>query len=357
MEIYTLDTNFKRVHLIDEYESFIWTERYNEAGDFKLVVRPELVKQGKIYLNRYIAHSESDRVMIVDQLLTKRTADGVKVLEVTGHSYEYFFKYRSINRRRAGAGIEGEFRQSGTVNSVVTTLVNYEVVQGFADLGDYNQNDVIPTLYTAGLADSSIDTHLIVNPQSLYDAVKEYCDPYGVGFRIQLMSDRRLRFSVYTGVVRPNVVFSPQLDTLSEDSFLAQCDNWYSVAYVWAKDNLLVHSVARRGQSREVTGLQRRVLTVNASKVDISKHTEQDVLNDLTWYGWKALAQRNKEFVYDGKVTDKNPFKYRVHYNLGDTVKLLDEEESFSSVMVSEYIWSSDTQGFRSYPTFVNPLR
>ena len=36
MEIYVLNTNFESVAVVDEFESLIWTDRYDEAGDFEL---------------------------------------------------------------------------------------------------------------------------------------------------------------------------------------------------------------------------------------------------------------------------------------------------------------------------------
>ena len=38
MDLYVLNTAFDTVAIIDDYESFNWTDRYNEAGDFELVL-------------------------------------------------------------------------------------------------------------------------------------------------------------------------------------------------------------------------------------------------------------------------------------------------------------------------------
>lgn len=353
MEVYALSSTYRRVHLLDEYESFLWTERYNAAGDFKMVMRPSWLP--KVHLGTMISHSETDRIMIVNKVYTHVDAEGVRVMEVSGESFEAFFKYRAIGRRRAGSIAEGSYKQSGALNNVVQQLVQFECVEGYADAGGHNTNDIIPGLYTAGMADPNIETHAVTQPGSLYDAVKDYCDADDAGFRIQLMSDYRLRFSVYTGTTKANVLFNAHADTLEEESFLATNENFYDIAYVWAKDNLEVHSVARKGWSRETSGLNRRVLTVNASKVDTTKLLQQDWLNDLTWYGRKALAKQNSEYIFDGKVTDINPFKYRRDYNLGDKVTLKDidtNENNNHKVMVVEYIWSHDTAGYRSYPTF-----
>lgn len=36
MDIYVLDTNFTVVKILDTFSSFIWTDRYNLAGDFEI---------------------------------------------------------------------------------------------------------------------------------------------------------------------------------------------------------------------------------------------------------------------------------------------------------------------------------
>lgn len=349
MELFTLDSTYRRKDLIDEYESFIWTERYNEVGDFQLVVPPSLIT--KLYMGVMISHTDTDRIMTVEELNTTTTEQGIRMMTVKGKSWENVLKYRSINRRRWGAGLEGTLRQSGVLNNVVANLINYEVVE--AHVGEANQYDGIPGLYYIGLADPSIETKTVVEPMALLDAIKEYCDPYDVGFRAQLMSDYRIRFSIYTGTVRENVIFSPQFDTLSNDSYVANRENYYTTAYVWAKDGMKVHGTNRRGVVSAGYGLQRRVLTVKTN-VDVTKHTEEDVINDLTWYGWKALAKKNMTFAYDGEVTELNPFKYRRDYNLGDTVGLISSDMGGGreTVKVMEYIWVNDGNGFRSYPTF-----
>ena len=34
MDLYVLDKEFNTLGLLDQFDSFIWTDRYNEAGDF-----------------------------------------------------------------------------------------------------------------------------------------------------------------------------------------------------------------------------------------------------------------------------------------------------------------------------------
>ena len=36
MEILVLNTNFETVYIVDSFKSMIWTDRYNEYGDFEI---------------------------------------------------------------------------------------------------------------------------------------------------------------------------------------------------------------------------------------------------------------------------------------------------------------------------------
>ena len=37
MELLVLNTDYESIAVIDTYESFIWTDRYNSYGDFEIV--------------------------------------------------------------------------------------------------------------------------------------------------------------------------------------------------------------------------------------------------------------------------------------------------------------------------------
>ena len=72
MEIYVLDSSFSRINVIDTYESFIWTDRLNECGDFELYssVNSTLLSKlsiGSLKKYRY----ELTNNMIIDFLLEK----------------------------------------------------------------------------------------------------------------------------------------------------------------------------------------------------------------------------------------------------------------------------------------------
>ena len=70
MEVYVLNTNFESVAVIDEFESLIWTDRYDEAGDFELfmAMNNDLLKY--IRQDYYLWNPKSEHVQI--RMITPR---------------------------------------------------------------------------------------------------------------------------------------------------------------------------------------------------------------------------------------------------------------------------------------------
>ena len=68
MELEVYNTNFERIAVCDTYESLIWTDRYNDVGDFELyfAMDPKLLD---IYIpDYYLISYDSEYIMIIEDL-------------------------------------------------------------------------------------------------------------------------------------------------------------------------------------------------------------------------------------------------------------------------------------------------
>lgn len=92
--IYTPDWKF--ISVLKDYISIVWTDRYYEEGDFELIL--PLTKENLIIYakNNYIVCNQSDKVMIIEKIVTSVSSEGYK-MKVTGRSAE------SLLRRRVTA--------------------------------------------------------------------------------------------------------------------------------------------------------------------------------------------------------------------------------------------------------------
>lgn len=342
-EIYILDKNFNRIDLIEGVNSFIWTERYNSHGDFILRVPISRFPYNALQVGFYLNNPGSNYLGIIDTVLRKRdsgTSDDY--IEVKGRFSEAFLFERVVTPNVA----QDYWTLTGTVGYIAT-----ELVRRICIVGEYTTNDIIPNLTHAEQDSSTVTRTVKLKPTDVYTAVKELCDEDRLGFRIFFnYSTKQLEFRVYRGTDRSTtqstnskVVFSSDLDTLVNGSFLKSSANYKNIAYVKSK------GVIRRVQIENgtFTGLNRRVLWVDAS--DIENPTNELLDNR----GRLELAQHKFTNMVDGEIEKDGPYRYGVDYSLGDVVSLKSEDGTYVRARIVEYITTYDNDGIRSYPSFV----
>lgn len=127
MTLYILDSSFNASKIIDRYESLIWTERWQEEGEFELHIYPEDVRQYGVKLNQWLGMSDTHQIMRVETLNRTRNADGKKIYIFKGHCGKSIFRYRSamdtnIYRYEWGARKEGPSYEKFDGRTVRTNL-------------------------------------------------------------------------------------------------------------------------------------------------------------------------------------------------------------------------------------------
>ena len=95
MDIFVLDENLQRVSIIDIYKSFIWTERFNEWGDFELVIHFSQAVRAALPIGTRIAIPYSMRVMTVETQVVDVDDEGNNTITFTGRSLEALLDDRS----------------------------------------------------------------------------------------------------------------------------------------------------------------------------------------------------------------------------------------------------------------------
>lgn len=349
MLLYLLDANYERIRVIDDYTSLIWTERYSVFGDFKLVVPPTAAMKSLLTTGKVLSHDETTVMMVIEEVLDSTTDAGVRSLQISGRSLESILDTRVVT----SGTLNRNWTSFGTVGQVVRRLVTQMCV----DATELSEFDIIPELYVHDSTDGTPGLEIIqvsIKPKSLYDAVKELCDTAGYGFRIQRkLESPRLRFNIYNGENKPGVVFSTALDNLSSESMLDSIKDFRNIAYVTGHNGTIAQAPVP-GTSVYIPGLRRRVMHVDGSDIEYDQAVISwaDYREQLRQRGREALTKQKRQHLFDGEVTSTASHRYRISYDLGDTVYLMADGGEKFPVKVSEYIWSNDSSGLRSYPTF-----
>ena len=349
MEIYTIDltNNNRREALIENFESFIWTDRYSAFGDFELITdqSPEMVY--RLAPDKILGFDSSTRGMIIESALKSKDADGKKILTVKGKSLESMLENRAAKAKDALSAATWDL--VGGPGGVVASMVSISCAQAGNGISLY---DVIPNLTTGTLVNDTQPSQTIkIKSGSLYERCKELCDANNIGFRITFtLGIAAINFRVYQGTDRTGlggIEFSEGLDNLSQTTYMNSKEGYKNVAYVFSTNGSRI--VTATG-AETVSGFARKVLLVDA--LDIEGAPGETLNAALDQRGRDALSEHKAITLFDGVVDLNSAYKYNTDYFLGDLIVLVGEDGERKNMRVTEHIWSYNSEGLNSYPTF-----
>ena len=355
MELYTLDPLLRRENVIDRFESLIWTERFQEFGDFQLDIVSTNATRSLFRADTWLAMNESHRVMRVESIEDADDSDNRRMLTVKGRSIESILLDRVAKESVSDLTTAPKWTITGPPATVARKIFHDICVLGILD-----PNDVIPFIIEGSFLSPStivepIDPITVdLDPTTVYDAIKNIGDVWNLGFRILRNYDAsELYFDVYTGSNRttaqnvlPPVIFTPELDNLQNTKELTSIDKAKNVAYVFSPAGF--QKVYGLDVDPEVEGFERRVLVVNANDITAEN---PDVASALLQRGNEELAKYRTYQAFDGEISQFSQFKYGTHYNLGDVVEMRNKSGVTNNMRVTEQIFVSDREGERAYPT------
>lgn len=207
----------------------------------------------------------------------------------------------------------------------------------------------------------------------------------------------QLRFDIYNGVDHSgDVQLSLLQGHLEKPQYLRSIQPWKSVVDVMTSVPGDWTEQYRNTAPTEAayTGFRRKVLAFDAgqpelpaepskpgdlksSATDAQKRDHRKAMDDyIDKYGkWKnkrdgiwsdfrteqqtsvqkALKAARLTMMFQGDLSILSPYKYKVHYDLGDTVSLFGDYGYASTMIVAEYVRTEDAQGDRGFPGLVAP--
>lgn len=357
MDLYYADSTFTATEVIEDYDSFIWTERYSAFGEVTLYVPESHVYTHGLKSWNYLLMSESKRVMQIESVENTRQTKQKNLVKVTGRSLEAFLMHRN-NKTFAASGPE---KITGAAGGIARYLVNRYCI----DPATAGETSVIPNLTWVQPPTTPTIT-MYVERGDIYSRVKSICDANGLGFAIiKNPGDPVLYFTVYQGLDRsdPNdeamyMEYSPNNETLFDVRSFESIAGYKNHARVLgAKTSVDAFSP---GTPNTVSGFDRRTILVEATDIG-SAIDEEDpekittIADDqaaLVLRGQEVLAEENNKYIHyiDGKVPQN---KWNdTYWGLGDIVMLKDVSGDKSKSRITEQIWSASSSGEEMVPTF-----
>lgn len=354
MNAYIMDTNFKVLCVVDDYESFIWSDRYCAYGDFEIYAPAKAAFYEFIQKEYYIWCSESEHLMIIEKVEINTDIEDGNHLTVSGRSLESILDRRIVWTQTI---LDGNF-QNGIKKLLTDNIIS-----------PANTARKIDNFIFKESTDSRI-TALKVSAQftgdNLYDSIKALCESNGVGFKVTLDESFRFVFELYMGTDRsydqntvPYVVFSPNFENIINSKYYESNSDLKNVALIGGEgegSERRYTTIGGNGADTSCSGLERRELFVDArdisSKVDDHTLTEDEYNAQLQQRGFDKLSENIEVTNFEGQIDTSLLYVYDRDFFIGDIVQLENEYGKEGKSRVEEVMYSEDTSGVSIVPTF-----
>lgn len=360
MQAIILNTEFEQVALIDVFESFIWTDRYRETGDFEIYAPVESIPLGYIKKDYYLWSKNSDHAMIIESITIESDVESGPHVTVKGRSLESLLSRRIVWNKTTIT--EGTTIQNGLLTlfnqNIISPALSIRAIPNF--IFDVSTDEKITSL----IFDEEIDYF----GEDLYSITKALCDEHEIGFKITLSDDNKFIFKLYAGEDRsyeqtenPYVVFSPKYGNLLNSNYIESFESWKNVTLVAGDEEGTGESATRAqrivsiNDSDATSYISRREAFTNAS--GINSNTENHMTH-LKQKGIDTLMENCRVEAFEGEQDlTHRMFMYGEDYFMGDIVQVANEYGQEGRAYVSEFILSCDESGTTMYPTFKSILK
>lgn len=384
MEALILDRDFQTLCIVDAFESFIWTDRYNAPGDFEIYMPVNDIILTYGVENNYVWIEESDRLMIIEEVLITTDAENGDHITLTGRSLESILDRRVV---------------------FVRTVISDSIQNGVKQLLDENfispddserQISNLRFIWNSDtrLDDLTIDLNLL--GENILEILQDACEYYDLGFKILYNDDTgTFDFSLYFGEDRsyaqetnPWVVFSPGFDNLlSSDYYYSARELKTAAVIAGDQNNQYGQEVVDVDGKPSMTGLDRREMYVDGSDIETQnpevnedsirermekrgkseteiqkaiddafeealKQTTEAYRAQLEQKGNEELAKTYITQSFEGTIEAVRQFVYGRDFFIGDVVQVRDSFGKEASSRITEVVRSHDVNGETLSPTF-----
>lgn len=348
MVITLMNSEFVTIAVIEDYESFIWTDRYNKYGDFEYY---GIVTKEKLELFQpgyYLVNDLSEHTMIIEGIdIISNVEDGDKI-KVTGRSLESILDRRIVWNQTI---LSGKL-QNGILALIDAAFVNPKLTERKIDNFDYN--------ISTDLRVTSLTIDSQYTGDNIYEIIEDNCEDKKMGFRVLKNENNQFVFELYFGTDRSDkqtdstpVIFSNDYDNVISMDYIESTATLKNVTLVAGEGEGSARKTTTYGEG---SGLLRRELFTDAR--DLSTKTSTATLTDAVYYsqlkqrGKEKLAENKTTMDFEGEVDATGLFKFGVDFFLGDYVTFKDQFGTNRRVRVDEMIFNESSEGYKYYPKF-----
>lgn len=424
--------------LIENYNSLIWTERFQDHGEFELKSFDVDGLKALLPEDTMVSHLDTREVMMVETHEIEDVGEGADArpqITVKGRSATTILESRWIEAtyqttRRMRMAYSATSAACVIIYNVVDNASARDLTRGDTssatpELNDYawTTYDVIPNIaVTESVASEGAARWFLLSEGIVWPQLQKILVEADIGLRMIRPVDflspgtvvtvnsalasrgqvnriaspdvKELQFNVYGGVDRSSSVQLSQLQGHLDNPKYLYSGKDYKTGVEIMSGAVDVSDVYRNATEAAYTGWRRRIMPFDGGTPEIppapeqptrpkrnattaQKNAYEDAMDKWVddYAAWKnkraaiisafrtsqaaaalrVLKEQRRVNMFSGDMSALSPYKYKVHYDLGDTVMLYGDYGMSAKMLVAEYVRTEDNNGDRGFPGLVEP--
>lgn len=401
MQVYVLDNNYSIIGVIDEAESVLWNKKYNDVGDSEIYIPCNATYLDLLRKGNYLYRYDDDMVCKIQKREIETDVEDGDYLIVPATDLCCILAGRIIRWKIVYSGTVAGFIEKVLTDNVINPAQSVRAIPNFRVVLDESNGEQFT---------DRIETSTFT--EDLLQLIITTCKTYNYGFRLTYnVEPGEFVFRLYKGKNKSlidgaeYVEFSPTFSNILSSSFIEDESNLKNVVYVGYKsankDDETVYLLSMYGGNSEPQGESRREIYVDGTGTsrdiayaelqqmfpDVTKTTstnaegkptatyyngeqivatsegsgdeEKISVSDYTYLllirelGNNALAEHTEITEFSGNVDTIDTYEYKVDYNIGDIVRVVNEHGIEAEARIVEIMESDDNEdGYVVEPVF-----
>ena len=357
-EITVLNSSLEPVGILDKYQSFIWTDRYNDVGEFELCLPVTAKYAQSIKKDYFLTMPTSNRTMIVESIKIETDSEKGNTYNITGRALESILDRRIVWKQT---------NVNGSVQNAIHSIMNENIINPTDSRRRINNLTFIESTdpRVTSVNYSQVAQYM---GETILDVVKKVCQAYHLGFKMEYVNGN-FEFSLYAGIDRSYdqtsnsyVVFSPNNDNLLSSNYLESIKNYKNVLRIagegeGATQTFITHFLEfDDDHASEKRGLERREIYIDCHDVSsvTSGNTVMDVqqyTNTLVQKGVEKLTELVPETAFEGEIDSTIMYSYHRDFEVGDICEIRNEYGMNDAVRITEVVQTWEADGYTCIPT------
>lgn len=263
-----MNQSFERQAMIDDYISFIWTQRFYDVGDFELCT--DIKYADLLQIGMYVIRYRDNHVGIIENIQYKRTEEAQEMIIVSGRLLPSILARRVISHQTQLSGLATECIRVLIDENIMNPTNAARKINNVIFQNNSSSTETMDAQYTGA---------------NLLETITNLCELYSIGIDCILTDDNKFKFILYDGTDRsydqsanPYVIFSNEYDNLLNAEYEENYEDYTTDVLVGGEGEGIYRTMIWSSQNTK-TGLARYETFLDAS----SAVTNEEIITQETY--------------------------------------------------------------------------